>query len=62
MTHKPVVARTLDGAEYGFVDAKTARRMLPDGEIVRYQSGETWEEPKPKPATKSEAKGKGESS
>lgn len=39
MSDKPVVVRTASGAELGFRDADTARRMQPDGEIVRHQDG-----------------------
>ena len=36
----PVVVRLEDGAEYGLQDAETARRVYPNGEIVRYQDGQ----------------------
>lgn len=43
MSDRPVVVRTVSGAELGFRDAATARRMQPDGEIVRFQTGEPFE-------------------
>lgn len=53
---KPVVARRPNGAEYGFVDAETARKQFPDAKIVRYQDGSAYEEPKPKAKPKAETK------
>lgn len=39
---RPVVVRLRSGAEYGLRDAATARRIYPNGEIVRYQDGSAY--------------------
>ena len=47
MASKPIVARFPDGAEYGFDTPAEARKANPDAEVVRYQNGTAFEEPKP---------------
>ena len=40
---KPVIVRLASGAEYGIQSAAEAKRIYPNAEIVRYQSGEPYE-------------------
>ena len=40
---KPVIVRLASGAEYGLKDAGTAKRIYPNGTIVRYQDGSAYE-------------------
>lgn len=60
MADKPIVVTvpSLRGAEYGFASLKDARAIFPDCEIVRYQDGTEYVEPK-KPAPKKDAKSDG---
>lgn len=48
-TDKPVVVRLASGAEYGLSSAKEAKRIYPGATIVRYQTGEPYDAPKPAP-------------
>jgi len=48
-TSKPVIAQLPNGAEYGFPDAAAARKQFPNATIVRYQTGEPYDAPKPAP-------------
>ena len=43
MPTNEIVARLASGAEVGFRDAATARRLHPDAEIVRYQDGRPYD-------------------
>lgn len=55
MTDKPVIVRLASGAEYGLRSAADAKRIYPNGVIVRYQSGEPYTEaaaPEAKPVSK----------
>lgn len=44
MTDKPVIVRLASGAEYGLKSAADAKRIYPNGVIVRNQDGTPYEE------------------
>ena len=43
MADKPVIVRLASGAEYGLRSEADAKRIYPNGVIVRYQSGEPFQ-------------------
>lgn len=57
MSSRPVVVQLPSGAEYGVADAATAKRLYPQGKVVRYQDGEPIPEPKPKAESPAGKKG-----
>ena len=44
MTDKPVIVRLASGAEYGLKSEADAKRIYPNGVILRYQDGTPLEE------------------
>lgn len=42
--NRPVIVRLASGAEYGLKSAGDAKRIYPNGVIVRYQDGTPYEE------------------
>ena len=43
MTDKPVIVRLASGAEYGLKSESDAKRIYPNGVILRYQDGTPFE-------------------
>lgn len=56
---KPVIVRLASGAEYGMPSAAVAKKAYPNADIIAYQDGTPYEEPK-KPAPKKAAAKKGD--
>ena len=55
-TRKPVIVRTASGAEYGFASVTDAKRLHPDGMILRHQDGTAYTPPKKAAPKKTEKK------